>query len=70
MSDGNINKMRAELRAVRDGWRVTKADQDGWTHQYMQDCRTLTRKGPVISATIIGIVFPVVIVVAIVGWIV
>lgn len=51
----NVAIMRAEWRAVREGWRVIRADQDGWTHEYMQRCRTLARRGPVICATLIGI---------------
>lgn len=54
----NLLIMRAEWRAVREGWRVIRADQDGWTHEYMQRCRTLARRGPVICATLIGIGFP------------
>ena len=55
----NLAIMRSEWRAVREGWRIIRADQDGWTHEYMQRCRTLARRGPVISATLIGIGFPI-----------
>ena len=55
----NLPIMRAAWRAVREGWRIERAEQDGWTHQYMQRFRTLARRGPVICTTLIGIGGPV-----------
>ena len=43
-----------------EGWKTIKADQPGWTHQYMQNCRTMVRKAVVTCATLIGVVWPIV----------
>lgn len=59
MADGNWNKVRAELADIWVGLRTEKSEQPGWTHAYMQAWRTITRRGPVTLATILGIGGPV-----------
>lgn len=67
--DGNWNKVRGEIREIRMALRVApEPEQKGWTHSYMQFWRTVARKGPVISATLIGIGIPVLVGAAVVGW--
>lgn len=52
-SDGAWHKMRKEWRDVKQGWRLERAEQPGWTHELAQRVRTLCRKGPVIAAHLI-----------------
>ena len=47
--------IKQDWEDVRAGWSALKAEQKGWTHQYMQNMRTLTRFGPILSAHLIGI---------------
>jgi hypothetical protein len=66
----NLERMRAELREVLREWDSEDADQPGWSHEYMQHCRTLARKAPITCATLIGIVGPLLIAaLLILGWI-
>ncbi len=54
--DGNLNKIRREIRDIKDAWKVEVIERKGWTHRYMNFWRTVARKGPVTSATLIGVV--------------
>lgn len=52
----NLHRMVEEVRDFAALWPADKADQPGWTHQYMQRCRTFARTCPVIVATFIGLI--------------
>ncbi len=66
----NLERMRAELREVLREWDSEDADQPGWSHEYMQHCRTLARNAPITCATLIGVVGPLLIAaLLILGWI-
>lgn len=66
----NLEKMRREWRDVAVAWDWEDADQPGWSHEYMQHCRTLARKAPITCATLIGVVGPLLIAaLLILGWI-
>lgn len=58
----NWQRIAADWRAVRQAWKWEKADQPGWTHEYMQRMRTMCRVGPVLSAHILGILYPAIVV--------
>ena len=49
-----------EIKALPEHFQAERAEQDGWTHQYMQNCRTMVRKAVVTCATLIGVVWPIV----------
>lgn len=59
--DGGLKKAVREWKAVKEAWPNDKADQKGWTHQYMQHARTVARLAPITCATIIAVVFPIII---------
>lgn len=62
----HLERMRGELAIVAELWKVERAEQDGWSHQYMQHWRTFARNAPITSATLLGVGGPVMIVVAVV----
>lgn len=64
----NWDIIKADWRAVRHGWRYEKAEQEGWSHQYMQRLRTLARRGPVLTATLLGLGGPLLLIIAGVGY--
>jgi hypothetical protein len=59
--DGGLKKVVNEWKAIKEAWPNDKADQKGWTHQYMQHARTVARLAPITCATIIAVVFPIII---------
>lgn len=68
VADGGLKKVIAELSDFRDLWPYDKAEQEGWTHQYMQRWRTFCRTCPITSATILGVIAPVFLIVSNIGW--
>jgi len=49
---------------IKQDWQAfranrVQADQPGWTHQWMQDWRTLVRQAQVLSAALLGVVWPI-----------
>lgn len=68
MKDGNWNKIRRELADIGEGLRTERADQSGWTHEYMQAWRTICRLGPVTMAHVCGLGLPALIVGGVLAW--
>ena len=64
----NLYKCQQDWNNIKQVWRVDNATQEGWTHQYMQRCRTACRVGPVLCAHVIGLGGPLLALIAIVGW--
>lgn len=59
--DGGLKKAFNEWKAVKEALPNDKAEQEGWTHQYMQHARTVARLAPITCATIIAVIFPIII---------
>ena len=65
----NLHLIYKDIIDVRFAIALTRANQKGWTHQYMQNCRTMVEVGTVLSATLIGVGGPLLVVVGAVGWV-
>lgn len=68
VAEGGLKKALVEWQDFLSLWPHDKADQKGWTHQYMQRWRTFCRTCPIISATLLGVVVPLLLIVSNVGW--
>ena len=60
--DGGLKKVVKEWKAVKEAWPNDKAEQKGWTHQYMQHARTVARLAPITCATLLAVVIPITII--------
>lgn len=71
MADGlakNLQLIWRDIKAIVAAIRTTRAEQSGWTHEYMQAWRTACRVGPVAVASLCGIGGPLLALWAIYGW--
>ena len=66
----NIDKMRADWRSIREGWRFERATQSGWTHEYVQRCVTAARRGPYLVGHVDAVGYPLMICLSVWGWLV
>ena len=55
----NLEKFEEDWEAICVGWAEEQAQQDGWTHQYVQRFVTAARRGPYLVGHADSIVWPV-----------